>query len=205
MLDFQALRDRRTTLVELAAGLTPADLRALTNEMVDTMQALIRDCTDEDVVFIPEDPDAFDAYASSGAAVNSAWTLGHVIVHTTASAEEAAFLAAELARGVAWHGRSRYETPWESVTTIAECRARLEESRRLRLATLDVWPDEPHLEVTYQPAPERPRYNAIQRFVLGLRHDFDHLGQIAEIARQAAAAGTARAAHADAHEAALAL
>ena len=202
MLDFQALRDRRTTLLELTAGLTPADLRSLTNEMIDTMQSLVRDCTDEDVVFIPEDPDAFDAYASSGATVSIAWTLGHVIVHTTASAEEAAFLAAELARGVELHGRSRYETPWESVTTIAECRARLEESRRMRLATLDVWPDEPHLEVTYQVAPDRPHFNAIQRFVLGLRHDFNHLGQIEEIARQAAAARVARV---ETHEAALAL
>jgi hypothetical protein len=202
MLDFQALRDKRTTLLELTAGLTSADLRALTNEMVDIMQALIRDCTDEDVVFVPEDPDAFDSYASSSAAVSLPWTLGHVIVHVTASAEEAAFLAAELARGVELHGRSRYETPWESVTTIAACRARLEESRRMRLATLDVWPDEPHLEVTYQPGPDRPRFNAIQRFVLGLRHDFNHLGQIAEIARQAAAARAMRVAQA--HETALA-
>jgi hypothetical protein len=202
MLDFQALRERRTTLLELTAGLTPADLRALTHEMIDAMQELIRDCVDEDAVFVPEDPDAFDAYASSGEAVSIAWTLAHVIVHTTASAEEAAFLAAELARGVELHGRSRYETPWESVTAIAECRARLEESRRMRLAALDVWPDEPHLEVTYQSAPDRPRYNAVQRFVLGLRHDFDHLGQIEEIARQAAAA---RAARVETHEAALVL
>jgi hypothetical protein len=72
----------------------------------------------------------------------------------------------------------------------------------MRLATLDVWPDEPHLEVTYQPGPDRPRFNAIQRFVLGLRHDFNHLGQIAEIARQAAAARAVRVAQA--HEAALA-
>lgn len=202
MLDFQALRDRRTTLLELTAGLTPADLRSLTNEMIDTMQSLLCGCTDEDVVFIPEDPDAFDAYASSGATVSIAWTLGHVVVHASASAEEAAFLAAELARGVELHGRSRYETPWEGVATIAACRARLEESRRMRLATLDVWPDEPHLEVTYQPGPDRPRLNAIQRFVLGLRHDFNHLEQIAEIARQAAAARDMRVAQA--HETALA-
>lgn len=188
MLDFQALHDKRTTLLELTAGLTPAGLHDLTNEMVDTMRALIRDCTDEDVVFVPDDPDAFDSYASSGAEVSIPWTLGHVIVHTTASAEEAAFLAAELARGVEWHGRSRYETPWESVTTAAACRVRLEESRRMRLATLDVWPDAPHLETIYQPAPDWPRYNAIQRFVLGLRHDFNHLEQIGEIARQAVAA-----------------
>jgi hypothetical protein len=40
------------------------------------------------------------------------WTLGHVIVHITASAEESAFLAAELARGVHRRtGRSRFEVP----------------------------------------------------------------------------------------------
>ena len=199
MLDFQALRDKRTTLLELTAGLTPADLRALTAEMIDTMLGFIRDCTDADVTFVPHDPDAFDGYAADSASVNIAWTLGHVIAHTTASAEESAFLAAELARGVELHGRSRYEVPWESVTTIAQCRARLEESRRMRLATLAVWPDTPHLEVTYQSGPDRPRYNAVQRFVLGLRHDFDHLGQIEEIARQAAAA---RAAQVQANEAA---
>ena len=52
---------------------------------------------------------------------------------------------ADLARGVAFHGRSRSEVPWETVTTIAQCRARLEESRRMRLASLDMWPDQPYL------------------------------------------------------------
>lgn len=193
MLDFQAVRDKRMSLHELTAGLTPADLRDLTNEMIDTIQSLIGDCMDADVTFIPQDPDAYDAYAAENAEVSIAWTLGHVIVHATASSEEAAFLAAELARGVELHGRSRYEVPWESVTTIAQCRARLEESRRMRLATLDVWPDEPHWETTYQSAPDRPRYNAVQRFVLGLRHDFDHLGQIGEIVRQAAVARAVQA------------
>lgn len=47
--------------------------------------------------------------------VHLAWNLGHVIVHTMASAEESAALAAELARGVEYHGRSRYEVPWETV------------------------------------------------------------------------------------------
>jgi hypothetical protein len=124
-------------------------------------------------------------FAADVAEAKIAWTLGHVIVHTTASSEESAFLAAELARGVEPHGRSRFETPWRTVTTIEQCRRRLEESRRMRLATLDVWPDQPHLDVFYQYAPDRPSYNAFGRFVLGLRHDDDHLGQIAEIVRQA--------------------
>jgi len=172
-------------LADLAAGLTVDDLRDLTNEMVDTMLDLIAHCRDEDVTFVPHDPQANDPYAMDTAEVNLPWTLGHVIVHATASSEESAFLAAELARGVEYHGRSRYEVPWESVTTIQQCRDRLEESRRMRLALLDAWPDEPHLDNVCQPRPGGPLINALTRFVSGLRHDDSHLGQIAEIVRQA--------------------
>jgi hypothetical protein len=103
--------------------------------------------------------------------------LGHVIVHTTASAEESAALAAEMARGVEFHGRSRSEIPWRDVTTIAQCRHRLEESRRMRLASLDMWPDEPYLDNRHQPWPGAGRLDAYGRFVLGLLHDDDHLGK----------------------------
>jgi hypothetical protein len=58
-------------------------------------------------------------------------TLAHVIVHTTASAEESRLSGGRDARGVPNHGRSRYEVPWQSVTTIDQCRHRLEESRRM--------------------------------------------------------------------------
>jgi hypothetical protein len=184
MLDFTPVRNKRMTMMELVKNLTRDDLRRLTNEMVDAMLGAIAECTDFDVTFVPVDPHANDTAAATEAEVNLAWTLGHVIVHTTASAEEAAFLAAELARGVPNHGRSRYETPWQSVTTIAQCRQRLEESRRIRLATLDVWPDEPHLDNTYPIWEGGPVVNAVARFVYGLRHDDDHLGQIREIVRQ---------------------
>lgn len=185
MLNFEAVRRKQITIGDLCAGLTVADLCTLTNEMIDKMQALIADCCDADVIFQPVDPQADDPYAATSAEINIAWTLGHVIVHTTASAEESAFLAAEMARGVPNHGRSRYETPWESVTTIAQCRRRLEESRRMRLASLQIWPDQPHLDLTYTPWPGAGEINCVARFVLGLRHDDDHLGQIAEIVRQA--------------------
>jgi hypothetical protein len=174
---------------QLVAGLTVDDLRRLTNEMIDTMQRLIADCTDADVVFVPDDPNANDPVAAAEAEVHMPWTLGHVIVHTTASAEEAAAIAAELARGVPHRGgRSRSEVHWSTVTTIAQCRHRLEESRRMRLASLDMWPDQPHLDNTYVPRPGAEPINAVARFVLGLRHDDDHLAQIAEIVRQAKAA-----------------
>jgi hypothetical protein len=188
MLDFAAVRARIITFDELTAGLTRADLVELTNEMVDAYLALIAGCGDADVTFEPVDPHAQDPYAASAAEANVAWTLGHVIVHSTASSEEAAFIAAEMARGVEPHGRSRYETPWMTVRTIAQCRKRLEESRRIRLATLETWPDEPHLEVVYQSGADKPRYDCIQRFVLGLRHEQNHLGQVAEIRSQSCAA-----------------
>ena len=49
---------------------------------------------------------------------------------------------------------------------------------------LDAWPDEPHLEVTYAPFARLGEINAIGRFILGLAHDTDHLGQLREIMRQ---------------------
>lgn len=192
MLDFTPVRNNEITMGQLVAGLTVDDLRRLTNEMIDTMQRLIADCTDADVVFVPDDPNANDPVAATEAEVHMPWTLGHVIVHTTASAEEAAAIAAELARGVPHRGgRSRSEVHWSTITTIAQCRHRLEESRRMRLASLDMWPDQPHLDNTYVPRPGAEPINAVARFVLGLRHDDDHLAQIAEIVRQAKAARSA--------------
>ncbi len=185
MLDFEPVRTKELTVSELAAPLTTADLRSLTVEMVKRMQALIANCTDEDVTFEPLDPQANDPHAATSEEVHLSWTLGHVIVHTTASAEEAAAVAAELARGVSFHGRSRYEVPWQTVTTIGECRARLEESCRMRLASLDMWPDQPHLDNLAEIIPGRAPVNAKSRFVSGLMHEDSHLGHIAEIVRQA--------------------
>ncbi len=188
MLNFQAVRDNEMTLAELVADLSLDDLRNLTNEMIDAQAALIADCVDADVTFEPLDPDADDPYAERPEDEDLAWNLGHVIVHTTSSAEESAAVAAELARGVEYHGRSRYEVPWEETTTMEQCRHRLEESRRMRLASLEMWPDEPHLDNVYEAWTDGPKVNGIGRFVLGLMHTDSHLGQIAEIVRQAQAA-----------------
>lgn len=188
MLDFTLVRNHEVTLSELTALLSPEDLRRLTNEMIDTILMLLIDCTDEDVVFVPRDQEAYDPYAQNEAETDLPWTLGHVIVHVTASAEESAALAAELARGVAYRGgRSRSEVPWETITRIEQCRQRLLESRRMRLASLDMWPDTPDLENSYRPKPYSDAMNAVERFVRGLMHDDDHLEQIAEIIRQAKA------------------
>lgn len=189
MMDFTAIRHKQVSWAEFTKGLTINDLRDLTHEMVDTMLGYTADCTDADVVFVPDDPNARDTYAANEEDVNLPWTLGHVIVHTTASAEESAALAAELARGVPVQSRrSRREVPWQTVTTITQCRQRLEESRRLRLASLDMWPDAPDLENWYQSREGGTKMTAVVRFMLGLLHDDSHLGQIQDIVRQAQAA-----------------
>jgi len=185
MLDFDPVREKEITLYDLAVGLTRADLGSLTTEMVEAQLRLIAACSDSDVIFVPEDSLADDRFAERLEDVALAWTLGHVIVHITASSEEAAAVAAELARGVKYHGRSRYETPWQSVTTIAQCRERLEESLQIRLASLKMWPEPAHLDNQYRSRPGAPTMNAITRFLYGLQHDDDHLEQINKIVGQA--------------------
>ena len=185
VLDFALVRNGEKTIHDLAMNLDRADLHRLTDEMIDRMLSLIENATDEDVVCVPEDPQANDKFASSADQVSLPWTLGHVIVHTSASAEECAAQACALARGVLITGRSRYETPWEMVKTIAQVRQRLEESRRMRHALLNAWPEEPHLEVVYVPKrPGAQPLNAVTYFISGLNHDDAHLEQIQKIMNQ---------------------
>ena len=184
MLDFQPVREKKITLQDLVRNLTKDDLRRELNEMYDEVSRLIADCSDADVTYEPIDEKADDPYAVQGEE-SIAWTLGHVIVHLTASMEEAAAIASELARGVTYHGRSRLEVPWRDATTIEYCRTRLAESRRMCLASLEMWPDEPHMENTYSPAEGAVPHTAVSRFASGLRHASDHLGHISEIVYQA--------------------
>lgn len=190
MLDFEAYRDKRIPLNRLVEGLGIADLHRLTDEMIDAMLVVLKEAEDADVTFPPDDPAAFDRFASDPAEERIAWTLGHVVVHTTASAEEAAALSTSLARGIEIKERSRSEVPWREVISVAQLRARLEESRRMRHAFLNAWPDKPHFELLYTPSypPGADPINALGRFVLGLSHDFPHLRQMREIEQQARAA-----------------
>lgn len=185
MIDFAPFGRGEVTIAQLAAPLTRADLIALTNEMIDAEREIVATAGDADVVFVPSDPQAYDTFAAPGTDVSLPWTLGHVIVHATASSEESAALALDLARGVAVSWRSRYEVAWESVTTSAQVLARLEESRRMRLAMLEAWPDEPQLENTYTPIPRFGPINAVGRVLFGLYHDDSHLDQLREIMAQA--------------------
>ncbi len=165
--------------------LSKADLQRLTNALIDEVKTMLRRCVDADVTFVPVDALANDPVAASAEEEGIAWTLGHIIVHMTASSEESAMLAAELARGVTYHGRSRSEVPWTAMTTVAQCRARLEESRRMRLASLATWPDIPHLSNTYFPRQGAREIGPVARFMSGLRHDASHLEQLRDVIQQA--------------------
>ena len=184
MLNFQLVREKQITLQDLVTDLNKADLQRELNAMYAEVERLIADCTDAHAAFQPVDEKADDPFSVEGEE-NISWTLGHVIVHLTASMEEAAALASELARGVELHGRSRWEVSWREVTTIEQCRARMKESRRMCLASLEMWPEPPHMEniYTYPVAGALP-HTCISRFASGLKHASDHLGQIAEIVQQ---------------------
>jgi DinB superfamily len=188
MLDFTPVRNKEMSYAELAAGLTVEELRRFSNAVIDYHLSLIADCTDADVVFVPQDPDAHDSYAVDESEEGIAWTLGHLVVHVTASSEEDAALAAELARGVVRDGRSRSEVPWQTVSTIAQCQQRLEESRRMRLGSLEMWPDVPYLDNKVIPWKSVGEVDAYGRFILGLSHEQGHLAQIENVIAQAKAA-----------------
>lgn len=166
----------------------PDQLARLTDASIDRFLALLADATDADVVFVPDDPDALDGAAADPGERDLAWTVAHNVVHATASGEEYAAVAAELARGVDFHGRTRFETPWQAVATVAQCRGRLEESRRMRLASLRTWPDAPNLDKGYAPWKQSGWVNAQGIFAWGLAHDQSHHGQVTTILRQARAA-----------------
>ena len=185
MIDFSPIIEQKMNWTRFAAQFKKQDLIDHTNQLTDHLLELIADATDADVVFDPEDPGAYDPYAENPDELTIGWNLGHIIVHLTASNEESAFLAAELARGVEIdYRRSRWEVPWQEVTTIQQVRQRLEESRRMLLASLEMWPDTPHLKNYYTTA-KGLRITPMVRFLLGQNHAVSHLEQIADVLRQA--------------------
>jgi DinB superfamily len=188
LVDFGPVRAGELELAELGRRFGPVELASATRALMTTIRDQLAGADDGAVTFVPADPEAADTFALDPAEVSLPWTLGHVIVHLTASAEETAFLAAELARGVEPHGRSRREVPWPTVTSIAACEQRLAESERMILATLAIWPDQPDLEVAFT-NPRGSVRNAPARFLGGLMHADEHLGQIAGILGQARMSG----------------
>jgi hypothetical protein len=173
---------------EFAASLSHTDLRRLTENSVDRMLALLADTDDTVVTFVPTLQKEHAPDANDPAERTLGWTIARVVVHATASAEEFAILAAELARGVPHHGRSRSEVTWQTVTTVAQCRARLLESRRIRLASLHLWPDSPRLDLGYEAWDGLGWVNAKGSFVWGLAYEEEHAWQVRQILTQAQAA-----------------
>lgn len=174
---------------------TTAHLRALTVALYDEVAAILGDADDAAVTFIPNDPDAFDEHAPE-AEQRQGWNLAHLVLHTTASAEEWAATASILARGIAYprEPRLRIEPDWHTFTTRAQVDQRLAESRRMVLAFLDTFPDAPDFAVE-RDISERfiekfGPINALTGFLFGLRHQANHLEQMREATRQARAAST---------------
>ncbi len=196
MIDFAPMRDGELTYLEYAAqeNISAEDLRRLSDESVGFLLSLLDGLADADIVFDPEDPNADDPFAVEGEE-EIGWNFGHLIAHVTASSEEGAALSSLLARGVPASERPRYETPWRDIKTVAQVRQRLEESRRMRNAYLETWPDAPLLDVC-RVVSERfsarfGEMNAPAAFLFGLSHEVGHYEQIEEVKRQALAARAA--------------
>jgi hypothetical protein len=190
MIDFSPVNNKEIMLIDYVKqeNITIDDLRNYANESIDYLMSLVDGLTDADVVFDPEDPEADDPYAVEGEE-NIGWTFGHLIAHVTASSEEGVAQSSLLARGVSTAERPRYETPWREMKTAADVIQRLEESRRMRNAYLDTWPDTPHLDV-YRDVSERYTarvglMNAPAAFLYGLKHEVGHYDQIKDVREQA--------------------
>lgn len=196
MIDFSPIRDGQLSCLEYAQqeNITAADLKTYSDESIDFLLSLTEGLIDADIVFQPEDPGAHDPFAVEGEE-SIGWSFGHLIAHVTASSEEGAAFSSLLARGIPAAERPRYETPWRGITTAAQVRQRLEESRRMRNAYLQTWPDVPFLDV-YRVMSERfierfGNMNAPAVFLFGLWHEVGHYDQIKDARQQALTARTA--------------
>lgn len=177
VLDIEAFRSGKASYADLVRDITYAELYTLTDEYFDTVESIVGDVTDMATTFVPYDA----ALKDPG---EEAFTLGHVVVHLTATLEESASVASVLARGIVFDGRLRYEIPWQTIHTAQQVRARLHESRRMCRAYLDAWPDAPHLDITVMRIPHFGPMNAIGMNVLGILHGESHIEQLKEIMRQ---------------------
>ncbi|MCB9459025.1 MAG: DinB family protein [Anaerolineaceae bacterium] len=191
-IDFTPWFSNEKKLDEIGIGLTSEDLRNATNESIDYLLSLLDNLTDADIAFEPHDPNANDEHAVEGEE-HIGWNMGHLIAHTTASSDEGAAISSLLARGVEEIKRPRYETPWRDMNTVESCVQRLEESRRMRLAYLETWPDSPHFENYRSGVSERfveyfGNLNCIGAFLMGLSHEVGHYDQIIDARKQALAA-----------------
>ena len=157
-LNFEAFRSGKSSYADAVRDVTHTDLYQATTDLFDTIESIITDVTDMGTTFVPHDPDLKDPN-------EEAYTLGHVIVHLTATLEESSSIGSVLARGIIFEGRLR-------------------ESRRMCKAFLDSWPDAPHLDVTIVRIPSFGPMNAVGMHALGILHGGGHIEQLREIMRQ---------------------
>lgn len=177
VLNFEAFRLGKASYADVTRAVTHTDLYKATEEFFDTIDSIVTGVTDMGATFVPHDPDLKDAN-------EEAYTLGHVIVHLTATLEEASSIGSVLARGIAFEGRLRNEVPWQTIRTAQQVHARLRESRRMCKAYLDSWPDGPHLDVTIIRIPSFGPMNVVAMHALGILHGEGHVEQLREIMRQ---------------------
>jgi len=198
-INFAPLLRNEVKAIEFAKNLTVDDLRTATNASIDLMLDMIKDLDDAGVTFDPVDPLANDPHAAPDEE-HIGWSIAHLIAHVTASSEEGAAYSAILARGIVYPAapRLRYETPWRDIKTKKQCVQRLEESRRMRLACLDIWPDVPHLDILRELSPRyienNGEMNAPAAFINGLKHELGHHDQMREVVHQVRASNVAAAA-----------
>jgi len=187
LIDFQPVFNKEKTLIDLANEYGHAELGDALSSYVDFTLQIINGVSDEQATSIPLDLHADDPHATTEADRHLGWSLIHLVMHVTATAEEAAAFSSILARGIAIGGRLRSERNWREVTTCAETVARLEECRRMCLAYLATWPDRPDLS-TVRIMPENlnwMRPNAPISFLAGLMHWHKHIEQFRQVAEQA--------------------
>lgn len=192
MVDFSPVKNKEKKYIDLwhDDNLTIQDLRDATTRSIAHILSLISSLDDAGIAHEPQDDNANDPYAVEGEE-HIGWTVGHLVAHVTASSEESAAFASMLARGVeGLEHRPRYETPWREVDTKAKAIQILEESRRIRLAYLDTFPDEPHYNNLRTGLSERAQnawgdLNAPAEFLRGLSHEVGHYSQIEDAVQQA--------------------
>ncbi len=188
-IDFAALSIEGSEPLEFAKHFSHSDLKFAVNAYLDAISDIVKDLNDAQLTFEPVDVEANDPDAKTTAESKMAWSIAHLVLHVTASLEEGAAFSSLLARGISIDGRLRYEPDWRTVTTLKQVVERIEESRRMCLAYLETWADNPYLDTYRIFAPDsrlaNTKMNAPASLLFGLKHLAGHLDQFRNTAEQA--------------------
>lgn len=186
LIDFEPVIQRQRTLFDFANRFGPPELKDMIAGYVAFTRQVIEGVNDEQLLQIPEDLQADDPFAAAEEDRHIGWSLAHLVLHVTASAEEGAAFSSILARGITIGGRLRYEDDWRQVRSRAEVLERLEECQRMCLAYLETWPARPHLETLRILSGKLSgmKVNALTSYVWGLYHWHQHVEQFKKVAEQ---------------------